>query len=74
MKFAVTQDPKKRLYLLGGALFVWSLLVCLRLVQLQVFKYGEYVKKRPGNSSAPSRSILLAAISSIATDIRWRCR
>ena len=45
MKFAVTQDPKKRLYLLGGALFVWSLLVCLRLVQLQVFKYGEYVQK-----------------------------
>jgi cell division protein FtsI (penicillin-binding protein 3) len=44
-KLAVTTDGKKRLYILGGLLFFWGLLVCLRLVQLQVFKYGEYVQK-----------------------------
>ncbi len=45
VKFALTQDPKKRLYILGGVLFFWAALVCMRLVQLQVFKYGEYVQK-----------------------------
>jgi cell division protein FtsI (penicillin-binding protein 3) len=44
-KLAVTSDAKKRLYILGGLLFFWAMLVCLRLMQLQVFKYGEYVQK-----------------------------
>ena len=38
-------NAKKRLYILGGLLFLWAMVVCLRLVQLQVFKYGEYVQK-----------------------------
>lgn len=42
---AATRDAKKRLYILGGLLFLWALVVCLRLVQLQVFKYGEYMQK-----------------------------
>ena len=44
-KEAGTRDAKKRLFILGGLLFFWALVVCFRLVQLQVFKYGEYVAK-----------------------------
>lgn len=44
-KLAVTTDAKKRLFILGGLLFFWAAVVCLRLVQLQIFKYGEYVAK-----------------------------
>ncbi len=31
-----------RLYLLGGILFVWFLAIVLRLVDLQIFQYGEF--------------------------------
>jgi cell division protein FtsI (penicillin-binding protein 3) len=42
---AVPANAKKRLLFLGGALFLWSLVICLRLINLQIFQYGEYVKK-----------------------------
>ena len=42
---AGTPNAKRRLLILGGLLFFWAVAVCLRLVQLQVFKYGEYVQK-----------------------------
>ncbi|MGB8985334.1 MAG: penicillin-binding protein 2, partial [Candidatus Sulfotelmatobacter sp.] len=34
-----------RLYLLGGMLLFWCLLICARLVYLQVFQYGSFVKQ-----------------------------
>jgi cell division protein FtsI (penicillin-binding protein 3) len=34
-----------RLYLLGGFLFFWCALICARLVYLQVFHYGAFVKQ-----------------------------
>ncbi len=34
-----------RLYLLGGILLVWCLAICVRLVYLQVFRYGSFVKQ-----------------------------
>jgi cell division protein FtsI (penicillin-binding protein 3) len=34
-----------RLYLLGGMLLFWCFLICARLVYLQVFQYGSFVKQ-----------------------------
>ncbi len=34
-----------RLYLLGGMLLFWCILICIRLVYLQVFQYGSFVKQ-----------------------------
>ena len=34
-----------RLYLLGGMLLFWCILICARLVYLQVFQYGSFVKQ-----------------------------
>ncbi|MGB7603254.1 MAG: penicillin-binding transpeptidase domain-containing protein [Candidatus Sulfotelmatobacter sp.] len=34
-----------RLYLLGGMLLFWCVLICARLVFLQVFQYGSFVKQ-----------------------------
>ncbi len=38
-----TNNAQKRLYYLGAFLFAWILLVCCRLVFLQVFSYGDFV-------------------------------
>ncbi len=38
-------DPKKRLYLLGGVLFLWCGFIGLRLVQLQILRYGDWVQR-----------------------------
>jgi len=34
-----------RLYLLGGILFLWCCVICLRLVYLQVFCYGDFEQR-----------------------------
>ena len=34
-----------RLYLLGGILFFWCCVICLRLVWLQVFRYGDFEQR-----------------------------
>jgi cell division protein FtsI (penicillin-binding protein 3) len=34
-----------RLYLLGGILLFWCVLICARLIYLQVFQYGSFVKQ-----------------------------
>ncbi len=39
------KDPKSRLYLLGAVLFFWSGLICLRLVQLQIVRYGDWLQR-----------------------------
>ncbi len=35
----------RRLYLLGGAIFLWCMAICGRLVYLQLFQYGAFVKQ-----------------------------
>ena len=40
---SLLKDPKSRLYLLGAVLFLWSGLICLRLVQLQIIRYGDWL-------------------------------
>jgi cell division protein FtsI/penicillin-binding protein 2 len=34
-----------RLYLLGAMLLFWCLAICGRLVYLQIFRYGSFVKQ-----------------------------
>ena len=42
-----TSYPGKnsRLYLLGGILLLWCALICVRLIYLQIFCYGSFVKQ-----------------------------
>ena len=35
-------NANKRLYLLGGILLLWAGAICLRLVYLQIFRYGDF--------------------------------
>jgi cell division protein FtsI/penicillin-binding protein 2 len=35
-------DPRARLYLLGAILFAWTAIICCRLFQIQVVRYGEW--------------------------------
>ncbi len=35
-----------RIYLLGGVLVLWCCGICLRLVQLQIFEYGQFERKK----------------------------
>jgi len=42
---ALLKDPKNRLYLLGGFLFLWCGLIGLRLIQLQILRYGDWVQR-----------------------------
>jgi cell division protein FtsI (penicillin-binding protein 3) len=39
------KDPKFRLYLLGGFLFLWCAFIGLRLLQLQILRYGDWVQR-----------------------------
>ncbi len=53
----------RRLYLLGGLLFLWTFLVCFRLVQLQILRYGDFVKQAQRQQQrsievAPRRGII----------------
>ena len=45
MPHDVSAGKNSRLYLLGGILFLWCVAICCRLVYLQVFSYGKFVKQ-----------------------------
>ena len=34
-----------RIYILGGILFLWCCVICLRLIYLQVFRYGDFEQR-----------------------------
>jgi cell division protein FtsI (penicillin-binding protein 3) len=40
-----TPAKNSRLYLLGGVLLIWCVAICARLVDLQIFNYGKFVKQ-----------------------------
>ena len=42
---SLLKDPKWRLYLLGGILLFWCAAIGLRLVQLQIFNYGDWLQR-----------------------------
>ena len=60
-------DPGKnsRLYLLGAILLLWFVAICARLVYLQVFSYGKFVKQA---GHQQQRAIPLAAKRGIIYD------
>jgi cell division protein FtsI (penicillin-binding protein 3) len=40
-----TPGKNRRLYFLGAGLLVWCVIICFRLVDLQIFSYGKFVKQ-----------------------------
>jgi len=40
-----SQRNNLRLYVLGAILFLWCTAICLRLVYLQVFRYGDFQQR-----------------------------
>ena len=55
--FSITADSNlsknHRLYLLGGVLFLWCCVICFRLVYLQIFRYGSFVKQEEHQQQRP---------------------
>jgi len=37
--------PNRRLWMLAAILALWLLTICLRLIQLEIFQYGDYVQR-----------------------------
>ena len=64
---AIGSDPGKnsRLYLLGAILLLWFVAICGRLVYLQIFSYGKFVKQA---GHQQQRAIPLAAKRGIIYD------
>ena len=50
-----TLGKNSRLYLLGAMLLFWCVAICGRLVYLQIFSYGKFVKQADTSSSARFR-------------------
>jgi cell division protein FtsI (penicillin-binding protein 3) len=64
---ATNTSPGKnsRLYLLGGILLLWCVAICGRLVYLQIFSYGKFVKQA---GHQQQRAIPLAAKRGVIYD------
>src|ERR1700690_1801750 len=64
---AANSHPGKnsRLYLLGGVLLLWCVAICGRLVYLQIFSYGRFVKQA---GHQQQRAIPLAAKRGVIYD------
>jgi len=64
---AATAQPTRnsRLYLLGGIMLLWCVAICARLVYLQVFSYGKFVKQA---GHQQQRAIPLAAKRGVIYD------
>ena len=60
-----TPGKNSRLYLLGALMLLWCAAICARLVYLQVFSYGKFVKQA---GHQQQRSIPLAAKRGIIYD------
>ena len=55
MRASAPKTPGRRLYIFAALLFVWILVICFRLVRLQVVKYGDFVQRaqRQQNRTIP---------------------
>ena len=60
-----TSSKNSRLYLLGAVLFLWCFAICGRLVYLQIFSYGKFVKQA---GHQQQRAIPLAAKRGVIYD------
>lgn len=65
MATAPTPGKNSRLYLLGAIMLLWCAAICARLVYLQVFSYGKFVKQA---GHQQQRAIPLAAKRGIIYD------
>ena len=45
MRASPPKTPSRRLYIFAVLLFLWILIICFRLVRLQVVKYGDFVQR-----------------------------
>lgn len=45
MTSTTTLAKNRRLYLMGALLFLWCVAICGRLIYLQIFRYGSFVKQ-----------------------------
>src|SRR5579862_4522311 len=45
MATIIQPTRRSRLYALGAILFLWCVAICVRLVYLQIFSYGKFVKQ-----------------------------
>src|SRR5215470_7926050 len=45
MSGGVSRENNLRLYILTGVLFFWCAVICMRLVYLQVFRYGDFQQR-----------------------------
>ena len=43
MRASTPTTPTKRLYIFAVLLFIWILIICFRLVRLQIFKYSDFM-------------------------------
>jgi len=55
MRASAPKTPSRRLYIFAALLFVWILIICFRLVRLQIVKYGDFVQRaeRQQNRTIP---------------------
>src|ERR1700734_2322629 len=60
-----TPGKNRRLYFLGAGLVLWAAVICMRLVDLQVFSYGSFVKQA---GHQQQRAIPLAAKRGVIYD------
>src|ERR1700760_4457404 len=60
-----TAAKNPRLYLLGAVMLLWCVAICARLVYLQVFSYGKFVKQA---GHQQQRAIPLAAKRGVIYD------
>ncbi len=67
MKSSTTRnvDNTRRLYLLGAILVLWCCAICVRLVYLQIFRYGDFVERAQHQQQ---RSVELSAKRGIIYD------
>src|SRR5438067_10145025 len=58
-------SPQRRLLTLAGLLALWLFLICARLIQLQIFQYGDYVARA---ARQQQRSVEVAAQRGVIYD------
>ncbi|HTC77489.1 MAG TPA: hypothetical protein VK657_02685, partial [Terriglobales bacterium] len=58
-------SPQRRLLTLAGLLALWLFVICARLIQLQIFQYGDYVVRA---ARQQQRSVEVAAQRGVIYD------
>ena len=54
-------NPRQRLLIFAGILVLWLLVICGRLVYLQIFSYGDFVQRAARQERSRRQSAVAAA-------------